>query len=352
MRRSALLLCWAALGCAAPAPSPTPTPTPRSDPPAAASSAPASAPLPVKVLPEAHTDFVLHVRDDDDARAERVVEAPVRAIAVDKAPHVSALGERTVHIHDQKGWHEHTLPAAALGDARLSLFYGRDYRLRLVGTRSASGGLETLYYRWLPGGFRAAPDEIGRLGSTRKGGFVALLGTLDPEVVCRPGDVCLIKRLRGWATIAAPAEIELVAIDGGEAWAVAGKSLLKVDADKRWAVVTDSGPWSKANALSVTGGNVWVLESEASKLHHFAGDGWSSAPSPSPYPRAFLARESNDLWLGSDDGLFTCRLRETGKWEWRRVLTMPGGVGVIAYHPAQTSSIWVGGKFGLFRITA
>jgi hypothetical protein len=345
MRGLALLVC-SALGCAAPAPAPQ-----RQPPAGAASSTPAPAPAPAyKVLPEAHSDFPLRVVRED-AVYEHVLEASVRAIAVDKQPHVSALGERTVHIHDQKGWREEVLPAAGLGEARLALFYGRDYRLRLVGTRSADGGLETLYYRWLPGGFRPAPDEIGRLGSTRKGGFVALLGTADPEVVCRPGDVCLIKRSSGWATITAPPEIELVAIDRGQAWAVAGKSLLKVDADKRWAVVTDSGPWSKANALWVTSGKVWVVETEASKIHQF-DEGWSLLPSPSLHPRAFLARESNDLWLGGEDGLFTCRQRETGNWEWRKVLDPPGGVGVIAYHPAQKSSIWVGGRAGLFRITA
>jgi hypothetical protein len=253
-----------------------------------------------------------------------------------------------VHVRDAKGWREEALPAPALADARLAIFYGRDYRVRLVGTRQGEGGLETLYYRWLPGGFRAAPDEIGRLGNTRKGGFVSLLGTADPEVVCRPGEICLVKRLSGWATIAAPANIELVAIDKGEAWAVAGKSLLKVDNDKRWTVVSQNGPWSKANALWVNGGSVWVIETEASKLHELSSEGWRSSPSPAKQPRAFWASARTVQWLGGEDGLFCLRQLETK--EWRKVPSVPGAVRAIAAHPG-SGSPWVGGSAGLFRET-
>lgn len=306
-------------------------------PPSSASAAPTSAaPLPRAPSPEP-------VAAVDDTAFERVLEAPVRAVAIDKEPHVSALGRRVAHVHDAKGWREEALPGPALDDAALALFYGRDYRLRLVGTRQSEAGLETLYYRWLPGGFRPAPDEIGRLGSTRRGGFVALLGTADPEVVCRPGDVCLVKRLSGWATVAAPAELDLVAIRAGGAWAVAGRTLLCVDADKRWKTLSDAGPWSTADALWVTADAVWVAEAGADRLHRFDGTSWQSSPSPTKAPRALWSAEpSGGLWLGGEQGLH----RFDGAL-WRRVTAISGAVSAINGRSA--TDVWVGGSAGLFR---
>ena len=344
-----LFCCWA-MACAAPAA------TPRSEPASAANAPsseapPAKASPPLQTLPEAHTDFSpvgdraarrLSVSAEDGTPFTRELEIPVRAIAIDKAPHVSALAERAVHVHDARGWRQEALPAAALSDAELAIFYGRDYRVRLVGTRQGDQGLETLYYRWLPGGFRAAPDEIGRLGSTRKGGFVALLGTADPEVVCRPGDVCLIKRLSGWATIAAPAELELVAIHGGGAWGVGARSLFRLDADKRWVVASPAGPWTKANALLASSTGALVLETDADMLHVYNGEKWSSAKSPAKRPRAAWGDEKRS-WIGGDDGLFV------HDGQWRKVSAISGTVSAIA---GRGDELWVGGSAGLFRASA
>jgi hypothetical protein len=310
----------------------------------AASNAPRTAePAPTrKASPQAHTDSPVIAAPVDRTPFTRVLEAPVRRIAIDREPYVSALGKRVAHVHDAKGWREEALPAAALTGAALELFYGRDYRLRLVGTRGGEADLETLYYRWLPGGFRAAPDEIGRLGSTRRGGFVALLGTADPEVVCRPGDVCLIKRVSGWATIKAPAELALVAIHRGGAWAVAGQSLLRVEADKRWKTLSDAGPWAKADALWVTPAFVWVLESAAGRLHRFDGSNFQTSAVPTKRPRVLWGLASEALWLGGEEGLF--RLVEA---EWRKVEAVPGAVWAI--NGRTVDDVWVGGSSGLFR---
>src|SRR5688500_4297830 len=55
----------------------------------------------LRYLPETHTDFVLTASREDAAREpafRRELDAPVSAIALDRAPHVSALTQRSVFI--------------------------------------------------------------------------------------------------------------------------------------------------------------------------------------------------------------------------------------------------------------
>lgn len=304
----------------------------------------------LRYLPETHTDFVLTVSREDAAREpafRRELDAPVFAIALDRTPHVSALTERSVFIHDAKGWRQEPLPRAALqgeGGLQLQLFYGRDYRVRLIGDRRREKGWASVYFRWLPGGFRAAPDELGRLGS-RPGRLLAVLGTEDPEVVCRPGDVCLVKRLSGWKAIPAPDDLELCAIDGGGAWAIGSSTLYQLEADKRWKATGGSGPWNKASALSVVDGEVWVAEREGDRLHRFDGTSWHSEASPVAGPRALWGARHDDLWVGGDGGLARGQAAQ-----WHVVKAVGGRVTAIAGRA--TDDVWVGGEQGLFHGSA
>ena len=282
------------------------------------------------------------------ASVERELDAPVRRLAIDRPPHLAALSPRSVWIHDAKGWREEALPPALASDTTLELdvFYGRDYRVRLVGSRGAPGARVPVYLRWLPGGFKPAPEELGRLGARNSGALRALLGTADPEIVCRAGDECLVKRLSGWSRASAPPDLAALAIFAGVGFAIAGKQLLKLDGD--WSSAAPSGGWDHADALFVQGTNVWVVESGPSRLHHFAGAAWQVEPSPLSHPRAVFSVAENGvatapLWLASDAGL--ARL-QSGVWSrvselTRPIATLAGRVG---------DEVWAGGSEGLFRV--
>src|SRR5438128_2290169 len=83
---------------------------------------------------------------------------------------------------------------------------GLPERPPVMGTRSSAAGTRSLvYWRW-KGDWRDKPREIGRLDRDPHGTLFGILGQADPEVVCRLGDACIVKRVTGWTTIDAPSE--------------------------------------------------------------------------------------------------------------------------------------------------
>jgi len=273
----------------------------------------------------------------------REVEGEVFAIALEKPPHAAALGPHHVWISDAKGWRSEALPDPLMKQPapRLSLFYGRDYRVRVVGTRFTNDTAEGLYFRWLPGGLRVERAEIGRLG-TPAGALVAVLGTADPEIVCRPAEVCLVKSRRGWQTIKAPERMEHVTLGDGVGWAVAGTSLLRLGA-AGWEPVGPPGDWQSADGLFATRDVVWVIESGTHRLHTFDGARFVVSPSPVEGPRALWGARAEALWLVGDGGLAHFDGRR-----WLRATDAPGPLAAVAGRGAD--EVWVGGQRGLFRV--
>jgi hypothetical protein len=231
---------------------------------------------------------------------ERVLDRPCRALALDREPYVAALGTDTVTVIDKRGTHEEPLPDALRGSGvDVGVFFGRDYRVRIAGTAHTQTGDEVRYYRSLPGGLKPALDELGPLGGRGAPGLLALLGTADPEIVCRPGQSCLIKSVSGWAKASAPAGIERVGLSLGNGWAVAGQTFFHLKKD--WRPLSAAGPWKKADDAFVRGDHVCVAERTASKLHHFDGSAWRSSPAPVSGPRS-LWGSSDSLWVAGDGG--------------------------------------------------
>jgi hypothetical protein len=273
----------------------------------------------------------------------REVEGPITAIALEKPPHVAALGRDAAWIHDAHGWRPEALPAAARPgpSVELAVFYGRDFRARVVGTRSREGEAESVYLRWLPGGFRAASSEIGRLGAPR-GALHAVLGTEDPEIVCRPGDTCIVKRASGWTTIAAPADLRRVVLGGGVGWALAGPQLLRLGGEG-WEAAGPRGTWEAGDALFATREAAWVIETARALVHAFDGARWRVTASPVERPRAIWGAGPNALWLVGDGGL-----AYFDGAAWRMAKEAPGPLAVVTGRGAD--DVWVGGARGLFRV--
>jgi hypothetical protein len=269
---------------------------------------------------------------------ERVLDKPCRALALDKEPYWAALGDDAVTVADKRGVHEEPLPSALRGTGQeFGVYFGRDYRVRVAGTAHSARGDELRYYRWLPGGLRPATDELGPLGKGGAPGLVALLGTSDPEIVCRPGAGCLIKRVSGWGKASAPNGLERVGLSLGNAWAIAGSRLLRLGQD--WVALPD-GPWQKGDDGFVRGDEACVVERRANRLHHFDGSRWQSSPAPVAGPRS--------LW-GTDDGLWVAGDGGVARFNDGAFQQLPGPARIAQVLGRNERDVWLCGAEGVFR---
>jgi hypothetical protein len=277
------------------------------------------------------------------ARFQCELSRPFTAIALDKPPHLAALGPVSASVHDKRGWHDEALPPglSSAPELKLSVFYGRDYRIRVVGTFASAAGPQSVYLRAMSDGLKPAPYELGKLGNSKNGALVAVLGTADPEVVCRPGEVCLIKRTSGWTTLAAPAELTQAAIADGNAWVVVGQQLFR--ADRQWAPIGPLGPWQKAGSLFAIGEQVYVLEPERELLHLFSNGAWQTLPSPAGAPTSLWGAVPTQLWLVGSGGL----AHFDGK-SFRPVENAPKGL--VSVLGRNADDVWFAGASGLYRL--
>lgn len=272
-------------------------------------------------------------------RFERVLDKPCRALALDQEPYWAALGDDVATVNDKRGVHEEKLPDALRGPAAdLGIFFGRDYRIRIAGTAHTAKGDEVRYYRSLPGGLRPALDELGPLGKTGTPALFALLGTADPEIVCRAGMSCLIKTIAGWKKASAPAGLERVGLSVGGGWAIAGSQFFNLDKD--WAALP-VGPWKKASDAFRRADHACVVEHGSSRMHHYDGSKWQSAASPVAGPRSLWGNEST-LWVTGDAGA---------------AVSTDGAFQVVSGAPKQVvqvlgrseNDVWLCSAQGLFR---
>ncbi|HEX2874275.1 MAG TPA: hypothetical protein VHP33_23635 [Polyangiaceae bacterium] len=270
---------------------------------------------------------------------QRVLDQPCRAIALDREPYVAALGNDAVTVFDKRGSHQEALPEALRGKGvDVGVFFGRDYRVRIAGLAHTQKGDEVRYYRSLPGGIKSALDELGPLGKPGGPGLVALLGTADPEIVCRVGESCLIKRISGWAKASAPAGLTRVGLSLGTGWAIAGTSFYTLGKD--WQALPVPGPWRAADDAFVRGTDACVVEHDASRLHHFDGKAWHSSNAPIAGPRTVWASEDS-FWLGGDGGVAV--------FDDGALRRLDGALHVAQVLGRSASDVWVCAAEGVFR---
>jgi hypothetical protein len=278
---------------------------------------------------------------------ERVLEEPIKSIAVGKPPRIAALGDEP-WLLDTEGWQKKALPKqyALSADSRVEIFFGRDNRPRLMGTTSVSpdgSGTQAVYLRLKNAGWRKEPSEIGRLGGLPHGGLFGVLGHDDPEVVCKVGDVCIVKRLTGWTTLPSGPGMPRVFMQGGEVWALHPDRVSALEG-KGWQDLP-APPWSKPTGLwGDPSGTVWVSVAAENALYRFEEDAWSKVPSPVKAPRGLWGTSPSDVWVTGDDG--------AGHYDgstWRRVVGPEGPLEVATGAGAQ--DVWLGGRSGLWHGT-
>lgn len=275
------------------------------------------------------------------ARFTRELAEPVSDVALDRPPHVAALARDAVHFRNRQGWQRQALPAvAAAPSAELRVFYGRDYRVRVVGATTDERGPRAVYLRSMPAGLERAPYELGRLGGER-GALLAVLGTADPELVCRPADTCLVKRTSGWTTLDAPDGLSHLAISGGRGWVLAGRQLRS--AERGWPPTGPEGPFERAADLFALGERVFVLDAERPLVHVLEGNVYRSLASPVGLPKSLWGVRLEALWLAGDAGLAFF----DGKG-FRLVASAPEGVTRVLGRDAD--DVWFASRSGLYRL--
>jgi hypothetical protein len=309
----------------------------RADTPSAAPiSAPASAPAPSSAARQIASAVI--------GRWERALPHAVVSIGVgDKR--VAVLGARgEVWMLEGDAWIDLALPdrlRPANGERDdLRVFFGRDDRPRIMGTRHGPSGARGIYLRW-KGNWRDKPGEIGRLEGPPEAAFFGLLGHADPEVVCKLGDICIIKRLTGWTMIPVTRGSMIVELAGDKGAAGAGThGAYRVD-KAAWRPLPGHGWQSAPGGIGGDDAILWVSEPSANMLHHHDGQRWSKHPSPLGQPRAVWAARADDVWLAGGDGI----AHHDGK-AWRRVA---GPEGAFVDVRAAGDSVWAAGPAGVWR---
>lgn len=350
---------WAGLACSPAAPRPRLAPTPTSAGPqqAASSAAPAStAPAESASQESTHTPPpidsstpVAAVEEwESPFRFERVLEAPVRSLALGRPPYVAVLSSQP-WMTDGSGWRELALPADMRiedPNSPVGIYFARDDKPRIMGARrSGSGGWEAVYYRWRQGRWERDKAEIGRLAGAPAAGLYGVLGDEDPEVVCKDSDVCIIKRRTGWKMIPASKGLFRVWVSGGTAYLLGTSGMARLDG-ATWTNLpwTFDGRGKESGFWIDQAQGTWVTASSQNAIFRGQGGRFERMASPVRAPTTIWGFGATDVWVAGSDGV--------GHFDgtsWKRVRGLDGSFTQV--QGRGTTEMWVGGPAGLWRGT-
>ncbi len=288
----------------------------------------------------------------DAYRAERTLEADVHFFITGEGGRLAVLanegGVIVPHRFESAKWEKLELPAAhraAVADASLGIYFGRDNRPRLMGFRNVSGESRMVYLRFKDGSWRDERSEIGSLAND-KAVLYGVLGEADPEVVCREGSICLLKSRKGWKEVRATIPKDAnVRVFGGKGYALTADGVY-LAAEGGFTKVGGSSPW-KGNPSGFwvgADGSVVVAEASTNVLHVLdrPDAAWRKEASPIAGVRD-VAGPASDRWLVGDggiahgDGSGWRRVGEAG-WSLARVIVL-------------ADAVFFGGKTGVVKVT-
>lgn len=338
-------------GCAGSVPPSSTEPAPPSPPPVSAPVAPVDEPPP----PAPNEAAQARAEDEPPPPApvklldfEHVMQRPVVSIAVGNPPRVAVLSNQP-WLLDEGGWQEKPLPArhAFTAENRAEIFFGRDNRPRLMGTTAVSQdgeGSEAIYLRLENAGWTRKPSEIGRLGGLPKAGLFGVLGHDDPEVVCKAGDICIIKRRSGWTMVPAGPGMPRVFMQDGKVWALHDDHVAVIS-DQGWVRLQGNVPWTTPTGLwGSANGPVWVSVAKDDALYRYESGAWTRMASPVARPKGLWGTSSSDVWVTGEDG--------AGHFDgtrWARVQGPKGPLSVVT--GSGEKDVWLGGASGLWHGT-
>jgi hypothetical protein len=272
----------------------------------------------------------------------QVLSTPVSSIALGEGSRLAVLADPP-QVGDARGLHALPLPSALrakpgeVDDAQI--FYGRDNEPRVMGTRRSSTGENAIYWRHTAAlGWRDGREEIAQLGGAQRGGLWGVLGSADPELVCRSNAQCLIKRSTGWTTAPAGAAARAVTLQDGVLWGLDASGIAGIDA-RGWALAIPAPAWSAPRAFWATRGEAWV--STERELFHFQDGAWSALPSPLSDVNACWGSQASSVWFAGKGGVAHYDGRGFA------IARVPGSLRVI--RGRSDDEVWLGGDAGLFR---
>ena len=276
-----------------------------------------------------------------DLDVERVLSLPVTGLVLGEGTRVAVLADPP-YIGDARGLRPLPLPTALRAKPgeidHSGIFFGRDNEPRVMGKRLTSSGEAPIYWRHLPNGWRDGREEIGQLGGAKPSGLWGVLGTADPELVCRTNAVCIIKRTSGW-TIAPAGNVErVVTLQDGVLWGLDESGVSGID-KHGWALALAAPAWSEPKSLWATHDEAWV--STPRSLFHFCNAKWAELPSPVGEVSSWWGTRPDSIWLAGTGG--AAYFDGTSF----RLVSIAGPLRVV--RGRTDDEVWFGGDAGLFR---
>jgi hypothetical protein len=268
----------------------------------------------------------------------RIMQQRVTSIGVGESGRAAVYAPGQAMLFDGNAARALALPELP-ADSSVRIFFGRDNQPRLMGFRaSANGGVRSVYFRYRHGRFQPEPSELGPLGSP-EGALYGVLGFEDPEVVCRPGVTCLVKRITGWGRAPAHAEAVPIVLSNGEVFALHDDRVERLKKDawiplepaRRFQMPVDA--WQEPN------GALFIAEGDA--LVRLAGGVWTTIWAPLGAVSALLGRSANDLFVAGAIGA-----AHYDGTTFRCIRDVPGPLTAIA---RVGTDVWIAGDTGVYR---
>ena len=271
----------------------------------------------------------------------QLLSVSVSAIALGEGQRIAVLAD-VPYVGDERGLRPLPLPAMLRPKAgeidQLGIFFGRDNEPRIMGSRRGESGERAVYLRHLPSGWRDGREELGQLGGAASGGLWGVLGSADPELVCRVNATCIIKRTSGWTTAPAGTLKRLVNLQDGVLWGLEAGGISGIDAHG-WTLSIPAPAWSEPQAFWATRGEAWVGTSH--DLYHYREGQWETVPSVVGRATSFWGTGPDSIWVAGSNG--------AAHFDGHRFrpITIQGPLRVV--RGRSDAQLWFGGESGLFR---